>query len=214
MIRYLKGLTIGAVTLAAQTAAAVPMANPAPGFFAEDTEGAYVQPGPALFAFELFDLADGIAAFGFHFAGDPGTLIELFGADDVGPGQSAAVDFAAGIVGDLDALDLQASFTPTLVPGPIGFWIDLGGFTLFSDAALNGGLDVAGIFPLLGDPSVIGVTFSDPTPGGLGVLSLDVISGASAITVPEPTSLGLLFAGSPACGARWRNGRRTAGARA
>ncbi len=204
MTHCLKSLAAGAIMLAAQAAMAVPMPNPAPGIFGEDTGGAYAQPGPALFAFELFDLADGITAFGFHFASDPGTLIEVFGADDVGPGQSAAVDFAGGIVGDLDASALQASFAPTLVPGPIGFWIDLGGFTLFSDAALNGGLDVAGIFPVLGDPSAIGVTFSDPTPGGLGVLSLDVIAGASAITVPEPTSLGLLFAGSLACGARWR----------
>jgi len=81
---------------------------------------------------------------------------------------------------------LAAGVAASPLPGPIGFSLDLGGFTLFSD----------------------------PTPGGLGELPLDVIAGTSALPVPEPTSLGLLVAGSLAGGARWRNGNRAAAARA
>jgi len=169
-----------------------------PGFGPDDgTELFLPSDGSIVVQFE--NLGDP-STFGFYFAGtdlsDPASLVPIFGPEDMGPGQTAGIDFDLGIVVDLDAGVLQSTFSGH---GPIGFFWLSPVATLFTEAALQGGIDVAGTFPSLVADSEYVVAFE--IPGGPTV-AYEFISGIRPL--PEPTSLLLLGVGLLALTSRAR----------
>ena len=205
--RWLAPLTVVLFASAPQVALAlyVGQSSPLPGFSADDGTELWI-PEPDVFAVELFDVGvpstTVLSAFGFYFADDPSVVIPIFSmADqDLGGGdQLAVVDFVAGTVLDVDESIaagtevFEASFTP--VAGPLGFFYVLQStdpnnafeVALFTQSALNGGVDYFGTFRSMSAPDeyLIGAD-------GAGVdLMLNFIGGISPI--PEPVS-GVLFA--------------------
>lgn len=178
--RQLKQIFLAA--LLAATGAASAATNPDPAIFLDDTGDAFAFPFDVAFAVEAIDGFDG--RFGFYYPSEPFTLIEIFGFEDVGGGQFASLDFTTGTVFDIDATEIQASFTPQPA-SPLGFWYEAGRTVLYSDPGLNGGLDVVGFFPLVADPDVFAVIFDDP--GSVGLFSVNLIDGmlpASAVPLP------------------------------
>lgn len=160
-----------------------------PGF-GNDDGAALFNPENVVISVELYDLlgASTTTAFGFYFAGadlaDPSNLISLFGPDDQTVGsdvQSAVANFGTGVVLDIDDNGFQSLF-PSQAAN-IGFFMVINSSVFFTDPALNpGGVDLAGTFPSLADPSVYLIGFEDVGTGTL--LSLDYVDGVNAVPVP------------------------------
>jgi len=186
---------------------ATTMTNPNPALFAEDDGSQLFIPNSSVFSVEYYDLAGSIgyfSAFGFYFSSDPSTLIPIFGAADQGVSgsQVAKIDFAAETVYDLDNSTVQSTFTNA--PGTsIGFFLHIDDdpstpatfLRLHTESSLNsGGLDAAGTFPVLADPTAYGISFIYPQLGTF--LSFHVVGGGGGITpVPEPSTLLLIGSG-------------------
>ena len=170
--------------LVAGIASATPFPNPDPGSLGDDLNGSgYFNFGSAgSLSLELFDLGDTIASFGFFGQGAPGTLISIFEASDLA-GESAIIDFTAGIIFDVEDSAVQSFFTS--VP-TIGFYLDFAGFIIYSDPTLNlGGLDLMGAFPST-NSNFLSLLFFDGTADHpqRSLLSWHVISNISAVPVP------------------------------
>src|SRR3972149_2057535 len=186
---------------------ATTMTNPNPALFAEDDGSQLFIPNSSVFSVEYFDLAGSIgyfSAFGFYFSSAPSTLIPIFGAADQGisGSQVAKIDLAAGTVYDLDNSTVQSTFTNA--PGTsIGFFLHVDDdpstpasfLRLYTESSLNsGGLDAAGTFPVLTDPTTYGISFIYPQLGTF--LSFHVVGGGGGITpVTEPSTLLLIGSG-------------------
>ena len=144
------------------------------------------------------------STFGFYFAGsdlsNPANLVPIFGPEDIGPDQVAGIDFDLGIVVDIDAGIPQSFFSGS---GPIGFFWLSSVATLFTESALNGGLDVAAAFPSLGAPNEYLLAFE--IPGGPTV-AFEFLQGVRS--VPEPTTGLLMSVGVAALLARAQSRRR------
>lgn len=197
--------------LVAGNAAAIPVP---PGFNPDDGTELFTPDGQLL-SIELFDIADALGAtsglaFGFYFAADPGTLIEIMDVADVTP-SSALIDFASGVVADLDeGGTLQTVFTPAV--GPIGFYLQGPAGTLFTQSLLNGGLDVAETFSAIGaTPTSYLIGFEVPNAGTPDILlGLNLVVGVTRVAEPASTGLlmlGLLFAGIGAAAQRARGSK-------
>lgn len=180
---------------------AVPFANPDPTRFGDDLDGSGIfMPSNTVFSIESFDI--GGNTFGFFFENDITNLITIFDPTDqfdpndpVPLPQVAQIDFSTGQVLDLDAGNTQDTFTPSL--GNIGFFLDLNPIlsapTLFTVPSLNpGGLDVAGTFPLLGNPDAFLLGFFNGP--NIPVLAFELVDGVTPV-VPEPSTLILLGSG-------------------
>lgn len=152
---------------------------------------------------------DGLSAttpheWGIYFADDPSTLIPIFTETEAAAGgvnASAAVDFDNGHVIDLDSLEVDFTFTPTLAK--FGFYLRIGTTSgpvlTYSQAALNGGTDTFASFPSLASPNFRVVAFEIDG----RVLALESVQGACV--VPEPSMALLLGGGLAMLAARRRS---------
>lgn len=189
-------LTTGLIS----TVSATPLPPLLPGF-KDDVGTSYFAPEPFSVGIEIIDPFEPFTTFGFFFQGDPGTTISLFDDSDLSFGVAASqvslVDFVGGFVYDLDTvpgdLTLESTFTPTL--GDIGFFLNLGGAIIYSDAALNGGIDLFSAWQNEDDPTLWGLAFEGINPDGSQTLvNISLVGGISA-AVPEPSILALLTLG-------------------
>lgn len=184
------------------SAVSAPLPNPAPADFSDDIDGSgYFKPvGDGTLAFELFDLGDGVASFGFFARGAPNDRIPIFEAADTS-GSAAIVDFVNGFVFDVEDAAIQNLFASPLTE--IGFYLDLEALgILFSDPVLNlGGFDVMGAYPSLTVPDAFSLLFMgvDGT-----VYGWQYLTGLQASVVPVPGSLALLGLGTLLLAARRR----------
>lgn len=132
-------------------------------------------------------------SWGFYFAGDTSNRYPVFTTSDQGPPkQQAVIDFDNGQVVDLDALAVDATFTPSLAD--FGFYLEIqypsGTLITFSQAAENpGGVDTYAAFPFLANPLFRVVAFEINEQ----VFALEIIDGA--VPVPEPSVLMLVGGG-------------------
>jgi hypothetical protein len=172
------------------------------GYNADDGTEIFV-PKSTVISFELADIFDTLAmptglSFGFYFAADSGTLIEIFDPLDVGSAGTAIaqLDFGLGRVVDVDENAVQSTFAAGLAP--IGFYLVSPVGTLYTQSALNPvGLpdpDAAQTLAQIGNPDiyVIGFEVLDT------ILALEVINGVTPVAAPSTVSLlilGLLLAG-------------------
>lgn len=191
------------LVMAASNASALPFPNPNPAGLADDVDGSgYFDTGVlGSLAFELFDLADGSATFGFYDEGSPGTLIPIFESGDA-TGEAAIVDFTNGFVFDNEDAAIQSVFTPT---SSVGFYLALFGTVLYSDPTLNlGGADLMGSFVSTTDDFLSILFYDGQADGQPNLLSWHVISDLtpSTGTVPAPASLLLVLVGLGALASR------------
>lgn len=170
-----------------------------PGYGADDGTQLFT-PSSSVLSIELYDLG-GVATnsvFGFYFEGDSANRHAIFGSEDetvlFSDIQLAVINFGTGNIVDLDDVNIQDSFTP--MPGKdIGFYFSIGGATVFTEPALNGGIDLAATLPKMADPDTYRLWFSiDQIDLTLAVEEVRGISPASA-PVPEPGTLLLLGSG-------------------
>lgn len=132
-------------------------------------------------------------SWGFYFAGDINNRYPVFSTSDQGPPeQQAVIDFDNGQVVDLDALAIDATFTPSLAD--FGFYLEIqypnGTVRTYSQAAENpGGVDTYASFPFLANTLFRVVAFEINEQ----VFALEIIDGA--LPVPEPSVLMLVGGG-------------------
>lgn len=181
-------------------AQAVPFPPP-PGYLADAEDSLFI-PSDLAVGVELIDALQPNTAFGFYFAsnsgslGDPGTLIPIFDATDIGnqdianPNQVAIIDFIFGFVADVDegaaaGTDpvVEATFSPS--SGNIGFYLSIGSVNIFSDPLENGGLDLFSALQNEVDPSLWWLVFDGVNADGTtSPISLNLIAGISPVPVP------------------------------
>lgn len=167
---------------------ATPMTNPDPGLFENDIDGqGYFRSSGASLAWEIFDLGDTQAAFGFY-PRSGATPIVIFEAADLSL-EYAIVSFTDGYVYDVEDAAVQSSFAVPV--GDFGFFLDVPGLgTFYSDPTYNpAGVDVFGAFPVIGQPGDYSFTFSV----GSTVLAWELMTNLQSI--PEPRVIVLLGAG-------------------
>lgn len=196
--RVVRMMFLAAVVLAAVPSPSSATIVPPAGFGPDSGSKLFVNTSPGVLNFEIADvLGGGLPAvqttFGFYFASNPNGLIPIFDPTDQGGTQAALINFAAGLVVDIDAGSVpQNSFSGT---GPFGFFLQIvfaGNpptvVRLFSDPSRNGGNDPVETFPSLTVPNQFMIGFDLPT--GAGALYLDLI--ANVAPIPEPAML-LIF---------------------
>lgn len=105
------------------------------------------------------------------------------------PSQTALIDFVNGAVYDGDNIAvIEISFT--VIPDtPIGFFLLTADSLIYSDPALNFGIDYLSAYEDSSDPSTWGLLFEAPV-AGAGVLpvSFNFITGLTPVDVPVPAS--------------------------
>lgn len=194
-----------AMTLIATNASALPFPNPDPGTLADDIDGTgYFSTGAlGSLSFELFDLGDSNAIFGFFDRDTPASQVPIFEAADLA-GEAAIIDFTAGFVFDVEDDAIQSLFAPV---DEIGFYLDFVGFTLYSDPTLNlGSTDLMGAFASTSDDFLSLLFFDGPADNPQrSLLSWHVISDLTASTgeVPTPATSLLTMLGLALLVARW-----------
>ncbi|MCB1843846.1 MAG: hypothetical protein KDI09_12860 [Halioglobus sp.] len=181
---------ICALALFTANALALPFPNPDPGNVGDDIDGTgYFSVGSAgSLTFELFDLGDSNAIFGFYDRDTPATLVPIFEAADA-TGSAAIIDFTAGYVFDVEDNAIQSLFAPVDV---LGFYLDFAGFMLYSDPSLNlGGADIMGAFSSISDDYLSLLFFDAPADNpNRSLLSWHVISDLAPVSadVPAPAT--------------------------
>lgn len=201
----LKIFSIGFLLLGFSSASwAIPYANPNPGVFGDDFDGSGLfTHSDITVSVEAFDLVSttsgGItgAQFGFYYGADPGTLIPIFDFDDNPPPapQTAAISFSAGAVVDIDAGNVvQSTFDNSLGLAPIGFYLQIPAqIPLFTQAVLNpGGVDVAGVFPVLGLAQTSAIYFYANVGGTPVPIGIEIVTPVSPVPLPGAAGLWLL----------------------
>lgn len=209
-VRRLVSVALGLGVLSG-AAMALP-SNPNPAIFGGDNGASVFSHGPLALAVEQSSLDNPASLpifFGFYFDGTGG--LGTNGPDSfpnagiifnsgVITGQAALLDFVDGAVLDADPVtfaptgNITSAFTKSPTgSGNIGFFISVlvgGNFvTLYTDPALNGGVDAAAVFPALSNPNIFDVAFDFGT--GVTVYSVLLLP---LTAVPEPSPVMLLAA--------------------
>lgn len=140
--------------------------------------------------------------WGFYFVSDSTTHFPIFTtSDQAPPEQLAVVDFDNGQVVDLDSLEVEATFAPSL--GEFGFYLSINfpdnPLLVYSQPVLNGGTDTFASFPFLANPLFRQVAFEVNEQ----IYSLQVVDGA--LPVPEPIPMTLLVGGLALLASRRRS---------
>jgi hypothetical protein len=203
---------IAALLLGAGTASAISLTPPPGSGLGQDDGGEIfcpcdLDPNPSinrhvLTIREAFDGVNGTVPheWGIYFASDPSQLIPVFTVEDGGPGKPVAqVDFDNGTVTDLDTMVIEFTFDPQVAHFGIYLKIEppAGPATLlYSQAALNGGVDAFGSFPTLTNNAYRVVAFEIRGQ----ILALEAVVGACY--VPEPSVAFLLGGGLLLLGTR------------
>ncbi len=134
LTRSLVTATLAVILLPATQATAMPIGAAAPEAGYETNSGIerFVADG-LVFAVELKDSPGGaFGSFGIYY--DTDNLITLFGADDIGAGQSAMVDLTGGSVMDIDQSSYEF-FDPRA--GSFGFFFAAEDHVTYSEVSLN-----------------------------------------------------------------------------
>jgi hypothetical protein len=161
-----------------------------------DGDGYFAQDSSLSISIEVYDVFDSDLDFGLEFGlffeGASSNLFAVFDSSE-GSNSYAALDFANGMVIDLEDLGVETVFMPS--SADFGFYLSVfgpGGLinTLYSDPILNGGYDFFGAFPLL-DPNYTDAFAANfYTDGGDLLYLAPMIPTVTA--VPLPSAL-LLF---------------------
>lgn len=146
-------------------------------------------------AFLLFEFAGfaGINSFGIYDLNDTSETLEVFsGAEGSTIGRGVEFDLAAGTA--------KANEVTANIGSTFGFYLQRGDTKFYSDASLNGGVDMARIFDVTGSQngsffgSSLIVAFEDLIDGDFDYN--DLIVGISDVqAVPEPGTLALFGLG-------------------
>ncbi|MDH3469491.1 MAG: hypothetical protein OES26_27005 [Gammaproteobacteria bacterium] len=176
MLLLLAGISYG-------VANAAPL--PPPPDYNADTGSNYFVPNDTVIGIELLDVLEPLTTFGFYFQGDSGTLIPIFDGADSGGDQVAAIDFINGIVIDIDVNPSVAEAGFITSANDIGFFLSIGSTNIFSDPALNGGLDLFSAFQSQEDGSLWWMIFEGVNPdGSLAPINMNLVAGISAVPLP------------------------------
>jgi hypothetical protein len=167
-----------------------------PAGFGADDKSILFTPTSSLISIEVYDLGNSLTNthFGFYFDGSPSNKVQIFGPEDEtsipGDIQIALIDFNNHFVFDVDDGNFQVPTFPASSQ-PIGFYINIGTISLYTDPVLNpGGVDFAATFPLLGNPQTYFVGYEvDSIP-----VAFEITSGITQ-AVPEPATLILTGSG-------------------
>ncbi len=202
MKNFIRSFTPALLACFCLNAIALPLTNPSPASLLGDIDGSgYFKPLDTILAIEVHDLFETFlvegSSFGFFFEGtdvtDSSNLFPIFNSDDTSSDQ-AVVNFLTGVVYDVENAAIETFFTGS---DNIGFYLTLnavpGDPSIFSDPSLNYGADWFGMFPFIADPNLAMLAFENPATGE--VLGLDIISGLEPVSVSEPASVLLIFAG-------------------
>ncbi|MFT5694997.1 MAG: hypothetical protein ACI9QQ_000972 [Myxococcota bacterium] len=188
---------VAAVSLTSQASAApIGAASPDAGY-GVNTGVERFTAGDQILSLELKDTYGGVhSSFGIYYEKDD--LITLFGADDMGAGQSAMVDLAGGSVMDVDQNTFDF-FDPK--SGDFGFFFKKGTYITYSEMANNEGNEhptSIGTYQSLTDPLKYLISFEWWDEDQQTILGLELIGGIrpseGPVTnaVPEP-SAAILF---------------------
>lgn len=181
------------------TAFATPLPSLLPGF-KDDVGTDYFIPNDFSVGVELIDPLEPLTSFGFFFMGNPGSTISIFDSGDLSGGvaasQVALIDFVNGIVYDMDISPgtptPELTFAPTLAD--IGFYLVLGGTTIYSDPALNGGIDLFSAWQNEVDPTLWGLAFEGiGADGSKTLINVSLVGGITS--APEPSVMLLVALG-------------------
>lgn len=170
-----------------------------------DGDGYFAQIGSVSISVEAFDAFDSDPAvdleFGLFFEGASSDLFTIFGSSE-DTNDVAVIDFANGVVVDLEDSGIESLFAPS--SADFGFYLSVFGaggsiVTVFSDPALNGGLDHFGAFSLLlldsEFPGAFAANFYTGPPELPGAL-LYVAAMIPLASVDEPQNMLLFFGAS------------------
>jgi len=145
-------------------------------------------------AFLLFEFAGfaNINNFGIYDVNDTSQMLQVFSGAEGSGGREVEFDLQAGTA--------TTYFGTANIGSTFGFYLQRGGTTFYSDAKMNGGVDMARIFDVTGSQntafygSSLIVAFEDLINGDFDYN--DLIVGISDVqVVPEPGTLALLGLG-------------------
>ncbi|MCR9188545.1 MAG: DUF4114 domain-containing protein [Alteromonadaceae bacterium] len=145
-------------------------------------------------AFLLFEFAGfaNINNFGIYDVNDTSQMLQVFSGAEGSGGREVEFDLQAGTA--------TTYFGTANIGSTFGFYLQRGGTTFYSDAKMNGGVDMARIFDVTGSQntafygSSLIVAFEDLIAGDFDYN--DLIVGISDVqAVPEPGTLALLGLG-------------------
>lgn len=155
-----------------------------------DTDGTQDSAG----AFLLFEFAGfaNINNFGIYDVQDASQMLQVFSGSDASGGRQVEFDLSAGTA--------ETAYGSATIGPSFGFYLQRGDSVFYSDAALNGGVDMSRIFDVTGSQntafygSSLIVAFEDLLDGDFDYN--DLIVGISDVkAVPEPGTLALFGLG-------------------
>ncbi len=192
----------------AAVAQAISIPNPSPAVFGNAIqENGYFYPTSNVAVFKAYDLSEQVSNQGFEFgifywAQSSIQQVQVFRPTDIGAGHTSGIFFNTGTIVDFTSNSLVGNFSYN--NQPVGFYLNIGSSTLFSDPTLNAGEDLFAAFPWLNGPSASLIGTGNPlllafgypnSDGSVTTLALDFTDGIPTTAVPEPGTLMMVGTG-------------------